>query len=69
MKPVQLMKSKFGILPDGITAQSWTGRNTFNNKTVADQQMNIKEWNTANTSFSDPNKAYISVWKNLKNFI
>ena len=62
--------SKFiGILPDGITAQSWTGRNTFNNKTVANQQTNIKEWNTANTSFSDPNKAYISVWKNLKNFI
>ena len=41
----------------------------INNKTVANQQTIIKEWNTANTSFSDPNKAHISVWKNLKNFI
>ena len=58
--------SKFiGILPDGITAQSWTGRNSFNNKTVANQQTNIKEWNTANTTFSDPNKAHIPVWKHL----
>ena len=52
-----------GILPDGITAQSWTGRNSFNNKTVANQQTNIKEWNSANTSFSDPNKAFVPVWK------
>ena len=52
-----------GILPDGITAQSWTNRDIFNNKTVADQQTNIKEWNAANTSFSDPNKAFVPVWK------
>ena len=52
-----------GILPDGITAQSWTIRDIFNNKTVADQQTNIKEWNAANTSFSDPNKAFVPVWK------
>ena len=52
-----------GILPDGITAQSWTGRGVFNNKTVANQQTNIKEWNSANTSFSDPNKAFVPVWK------
>lgn len=58
--------SKFiGILPDGITAQSWTGRDIFNNKTVANQQTNIKEWNSANTSFSDPNKAFVPVWKYL----
>ena len=52
-----------GILPDGITAQSWTGRGVFNNKTVVNQQTNIKEWNSANTSFSDPNKAFVPVWK------
>lgn len=52
-----------GILPDGITAQSWTGRTTFNNKTQTDQQIVIKEWNSANTSFSDPNKAFVPVWK------
>ena len=52
-----------GNLPDGITAQSWTNRDIFNNKTVADQQTNIKEWNAANTSFSDPNKAFVPVWK------
>lgn len=58
--------SKFiGILPDGITAQSWTDRNTFNNKTQTDQQTVIKEWNSANTSFSDPNKSFVPVWKYL----
>ena len=56
--------SKFiGILPDGITAQSWTDRNTFNNKTQTDQQTVIKEWNSENTSFSDPNRAFVPVWK------
>ena len=59
-----------GIIPDGITAQSWTNRDIFNNKTVADQQRNIKEWNAANTSFSDPNKAFVPVWKYfLKNSV